>query len=96
MQVFVPMPEHQQLLDELVGIVKKAPHSAAALTLYAMVNTMDYEQAGCLFKLNKLRDLQPDERRLAYALMELMVEKGNSGKAWETAKQRMDELVRAG
>jgi hypothetical protein len=90
------MSAHQQLLDEIVGIVEKAPHSAAALTLYAMVNTMDYEQAGCLFKLNKLRDLQPGERKLAYGLMELMVEEGNSGDAWSTAKQRMDELVRAG
>lgn len=90
------MSAHQQLLDEIVGIVEKAPHTAAALTLYAMVNTMDYEQAGCLFKLNKLRDLQPHERKLAYALMELMVEKGNSGDAWSTAKRRMDELIRAG
>ena len=78
------------------NLTASAPHSAAALTLYAMVNTMDYEQAGCLFKLNKLRDLQPGERKLAYGLMELMVEEGNSGDAWSTAKQRMDELVRAG
>jgi hypothetical protein len=61
-----------------------------------MVNTMDYEQAGCLFKLNKLRDLRPEERQLAYALMELMVEQGNSGPEWEQAKSRMDECVRAG
>jgi len=40
------MSDHQQLLDRIVGLVEQAPHSAAALTLYAMVNTMDYEQAG--------------------------------------------------
>lgn len=90
------MNDHRTVLDEILGLVERSPHSAASLTLYAMVNTMDYEQAGCLFKLNKLRDLQPEERKLAYALMELMVEQGNSGPAWEQAKRRMDELVRAG
>lgn len=90
------MSDHQQLLDRIVGLVENAPHSAAALTLYAMVSTMDYEQAGCLFKLNKLRDLQPDERKIAYDLMELMVEGGNNGEAWKAARSRMDELVRAG
>ena len=90
------MNDHRTVLDEILRLVERSPHSAAALTLYAMVNTMDYEQAGCLFKLNKLRDLQPAERQLAYALMELMVEQGNSGSAWKQAKSRMDELVRAG
>jgi hypothetical protein len=90
------MSDHQQVLDEIIRIVEKAPHSAAALTLYAMVNTMDYEQAGCLFKLNKLRDLEEPERQLAYELMELMVAKGNSGESWQLAKVRMDDLVRAG
>jgi hypothetical protein len=90
------MNDHRTLLEEILQLVERSPHSAAALTLYAMVNTMDYEQAGCLFKLNKLRDLRPEERQLAYALMELMVEQGNSGPAWEQAKSRMDEFVRAG
>ena len=90
------MSDHQQLLDQIVGLIEASPHSAASLTLYAMVSTMDYEQAGCLFKLNKLRDLEPPERQLAYGLMELMVDGGNSGEAWVMAKSRMDELVRAG
>ena len=93
---FYALKDQVTVLDDSLRRVESAPHSAASLTLYAMVNTMDYEQAGCLFKLNKLRDLQPDERRLAYALMELMVEQGNRGPAWERAKARMDELVRAG
>mgnify|MGYP000382103362 CR=1 FL=1 len=95
---FEARSQHPQvgLLEEIIGEIEAAPHSAAALTLYAMVNTMDYEQAGCLFKLNKLRDVGEAERRLAYRLMELMVAGGNSGAAWQQAKARMDELVRAG
>lgn len=84
------------VLADIIAVIEAAPHSAAALTLYALVNTLEYEQAGCLFKLNKLRDLGESERQLAYRLMELMVAGGNSGPAWQQAKARMDELVRAG
>lgn len=82
------------VLDEVLMKVEQAPHSAAALTLYALVNTLEYERAGCLFKLTKLRDLDAEDRRLAYRLMELMAEGGNRGQAWEAARARMDELIR--
>ncbi|HID45192.1 MAG TPA: hypothetical protein EYP34_05515 [Chromatiaceae bacterium] len=84
------------VLDEILTQIESSPGSAKSLVLYALVNTLEYEAAGCLFKLTKLRDLDPEGRRLAYALMELMAQGGNSGKDWEQAKQRMDDLVRNG
>lgn len=83
-------------LEEVVRVVAAAPHSAPALTLYALVSTLEYESAGCLFKLTKLRDLESAHRRLAYELMELMAVGVNQGAEWEAAKSRMDELVRRG
>ncbi|HHH13010.1 MAG TPA: hypothetical protein ENJ98_02130 [Thiolapillus brandeum] len=84
------------VLDEVLMKVEAAPHSAAALVLYALVNTLEREQAGCLFKLTKLRDLDGEGRKLAYRLMELMAEGGNRGARWEAVKARLDELVRSG
>ena len=84
------------VLDKVLEQVRLAPHSATSLVLYALVNTLEYEAAGCLFKLTKLRDLDAEGRRLAYALMELMAEGGNRGSAWNEAKAAMDELVRRG
>ncbi|WP_457665438.1 hypothetical protein [Thiolapillus sp.] len=84
------------VLEEVLGLIESAPHSAKSLVLYALVNTLEYEAAGCLFKLTKLRDLDAQGRRLAYALMELMANEENRGKNWEQAKKRMDELVRNG
>ncbi|WP_041069587.1 hypothetical protein [Thiolapillus brandeum] len=84
------------VLDDILELMRLAPHSANSLVLYALVNTLEYEAAGCLFKLTKLRDLDARGRSLAYALMELMAEGGNCGDAWEAAKARMDELVRQG
>lgn len=85
-----------QLLDDIVLEIAAAPHSASALTLYALVSTLEFEQAGYLFKLVKLRDLSAEQRQLAYRLMDLMADGANQGDEWDQAKARMDELVRAG
>lgn len=85
-----------EVLEAVTAEISAAPHTAAALTLYALVCTLEFEQAGFLFKLAKLRDLSPKQRRLAYQLMELMAQGGNGGDAWQHAKQKMDKLVRAG
>ncbi|MCB1801283.1 MAG: hypothetical protein KDI82_06310 [Gammaproteobacteria bacterium] len=85
-----------EVLDELLAQINEAPHSAAALTLYALVSTLEFEQAGYLFKLAKLRDLTAPQRQVAYRLIELMADGNNTGPAWDAAKQKMDALVRAG
>lgn len=85
-----------EVLDEVTEEIAASPHSAAALTLYALVCTLEFEQAGYLFKLAKLRDLSAAQRQLAYRLMELMAAGGNAGPTWQRAKQRLDALVRAG
>jgi hypothetical protein len=86
--------DHQQTLQAVIESIRESPQSGGALILYALMNTINYEQAGCLFKLNKLRDLSPQQRQLAYELIEVMVSGGNQGKAWQQAMLKMDALVR--
>ena len=86
----------QDTLDAVVRLLEAAPHSAAALTLYALVSTLEYGKAGYLFKLDKLQDLDTEQRQLAYRLMETMVEGKVGDQAWVQAKARMDQLVRNG
>ena len=83
-----------ETLDRVVDEIAAAPQSAAALTLYALVSTLEFEQAGFLFKLIKLRDLTTGQRKLAYQLIELMAQNANAGIEWDRAKERMDNLVR--
>lgn len=89
------MSDQSDILEKIVALIYEAPSSAAALTLYALAMTMNYEQAGCLFKLNKLRDLDTQQRQLAYELMEFMAERGNEGEAWDAALAEMNALIRA-
>jgi hypothetical protein len=88
------MQDHSQTLQAVTECIRQSPQSGGALILYALMNTINYEQAGCLFKLNKLRELSAQQRQLAYALMELMVCGDNRGEEWIQAMLQMDELVR--
>ena len=84
-----------QVLSKLTAIIRQEPHSARALILYALVNTLAYEKSGCLFKLDKLRDLDASDRQLAYQLMEIMAERENQSEKFTAARQEMDEIVRS-
>jgi hypothetical protein len=81
-------------LARTVALIERAPESADALTLYALVNTLEYERAGWLFKLTKLKDMDASSRQLAYGLMELAVAQQVGDAAWQDAKARMDRAVR--
>ncbi len=86
----------EDVLNAVVEVIESDPHSAAALTLYALVNTLEYPKAGYLFKLDKLRDLSPAHRELAYRLMDMIAGDQVGSPAWRAAKERMDQLVRQG
>lgn len=90
------MQDHQHTLQAIIECIQESPRSGGALILYALMNTINYEQAGCLFKLNKLRDLSPQQRQLAYELIEVMASGGNQGEEWRQAMLKMDALVRVG
>jgi hypothetical protein len=86
----------EDVLQQVVDLIKSDPRSGSSLNLYALIGTLRMEQGGYMYTLRKLRDLNPQHRRLAYGLMELMAVHGNQGEAWEAALQAVDEAVRSG
>lgn len=84
------------VLQQVVDIIKAGPHSGPGLNLFALISTLRMDGSGYMYMLRKLRDLSPEHRQLAYGLMELMAENGNQGEAWDAALQAMDEAVRGG
>ena len=86
----------QNVLKQVVDMIKADPHGGTSLNLYALVSTLKMEKSGYMYMLRKLRDLSPQHRQLAYALMELMAEHGNQGADWDAAVDAMDEAVRKG
>jgi len=87
-------PGADYALARSVALIEAAPEWANALTLYALASTLEYERAGWLFKLTKLKDMDTAARALAYGLMEQAVARGVGDAAWQKAKARMDRAVR--
>ena len=85
-----------EVLARIIAEIEQAPQGAAALTLYALVSTLEFERGGYLFKLAKLRNLSAAQRQLAYQLIDAVVDGADRGADWQGAKSRMDQLVRAG
>jgi hypothetical protein len=86
----------EDVLQQVVELIKANPHGGASLNLYALISTLKMEKGGYMYMLRKLRDLNPEHRQLAYGLMELMAENGNQGAAWEQALEAMDAAVKGG
>ncbi len=84
----------QDILSQVVELIRAAPHDGSSLNLYALVSTLRMEKGGYMYMLRKLRDLRPEHRQLAYGLMELMAEHGNQGSEWDAAVQAMDTAIR--
>lgn len=86
--------ESVDTLTRVAEIISAEPSSSQALILYALVNTLAYEKSGCLFKLDKLRDLTAENRKLAYALVDIMARDHRSESLFHSFKADMDKIVR--
>jgi len=85
----------QDPLQATLALVRSAPESGVALTLYALICTLEKQRAGCLFTLTKLQDLtDPAHRRIAYGLMELLAAGRVGDGSWHAAKAAMDQAIR--
>ena len=83
-------------LDELLVMIRADTHGAASLVLFALVKTLSAQQGQYLFLLNKLRDLNAEQRQLAYRLMEAMTGGANTTPEWQAKVVEMETAIRRG
>lgn len=83
-------------LDELLELIRANTHGAGSLVLFALVKTLSARQGQYLFLLNKLKDLDESQRRLAYRLMEAMVAGANTTPEWQAKVTAMEAAIRRG
>lgn len=83
-------------LEETKQIVKENTHGGPSLLLFALLKTMSTENGQYLYLLNKLQEMTPETRQLAYRLMELMAEGGNKTEEWGNAVLEIEEMIRKG
>lgn len=73
--------------------IEADPRSGQSLLLYALVKTLSIPQGGHSYLLTKLKEMNPDTRRLAYGLMELMAQGGTAQSDWVDTVTRMDRAI---
>lgn len=78
------------ILDTVGDLIETEPQSGQALLLFGLVSTLATAKTGHVYLLNKLVQMQPATRQLAYALMEYMAQGGTQSEAWQTACERIN------
>jgi hypothetical protein len=73
--------------------IQADPRSGQSLLLYALIKTLSIPQGGHAYLLTKLKEMNPDTRQLAYALMELMAQGGATRVEWNEAVAQTDAAI---
>jgi hypothetical protein len=82
------------VLESIYQIIKAQPHSGQSLLLFALLKTLDVQQGGHMYLLGKLKELTPENRQLAYAVMEMMASNKIYDENWQTKLQLIEAAIR--
>jgi hypothetical protein len=82
------------ILNKVTTTIEAEPHSGQSLLLFALVSTLNIEKTGHMYMLAKLKEFTPENRQLAYRLMEMMACGHIHDAAWEAAFARMEAAIK--
>lgn len=82
------------VLDKITQQIVDDPRSGQSLLLFALLATLNVEKGGHLYMLAKLKEFTPENRQLAYAVIELMANNEVGSEAWEQAYSKMEAAIR--
>ena len=66
------------ILEKITQEITKNPRSGQSLLLFALVATLNVEKTGHMYMLGKLKEFTPENRELAYEVIELMASNESS------------------
>lgn len=82
------------ILEKITQEIIKDPRSGQSLLLFALVATLNVEKTGHMYMLGKLKELTPENRQLAYDVIELMANDETSRDDWQQAFNNMEIAIR--
>ena len=82
------------VLEQIVQQITADPRSGQSLLLFALVATLNVEKTGHMYMLSKLKEFTPENRQLAYAVIELMANNEIGNEAWQQAYAQMEQAIR--
>lgn len=82
------------VVDKITQQIVDDPRSGQSLLLFALLATLNVEKGGHLYMLAKLKEFTPENRQLAYAVIELMANNETGNDAWSQAFAKMESAIR--
>lgn len=82
------------VLDKIKQQIVDDSRSGQSLLLFALMATLNVEKGGHLYMLAKLKEFTPENRQLAYAVIELMANNEIGNEAWQQAYSKMEAAIR--
>lgn len=82
------------VLDKISQKIIDDPRSGQSLLLFALLATLNVDKGGHLYMLAKLKEFTPENRQLAYAVIELMANNEAGNDAWNQAYVKMEAAIR--
>lgn len=83
-----------EVLEKVFEIIKESPHSGQSLLLFALLKTLDIQKGGHMYMLSKLKEMTPENRQLAYGLMDMMAENKTLSENWQVKLQQIESAIR--
>ena len=82
------------ILEKIIQEITKDPRSGQSLLLFALVATLNVEKTGHMYMLGKLKEFTPENRKLAYEVIELMASNESEHDVWQEAFNKMEIAIR--
>jgi len=82
------------ILEKITQEITNDPRSGQSLLLFALVATLNVEKTGHMYMLGKLKEFTPENRKLAYEVIELMASNESSSETWQQAFNKMEAAIR--
>lgn len=82
------------ILEKITQVIINDPRSGQSLLLFALVATLNVEKTGHMYMLGKLKEFTPENRQLAYEVIELMARNECSRETWQQAFNKMEVAIR--
>jgi hypothetical protein len=82
------------VLDKITQQIVDDPRSGQSLLLFALLATLNVEKTGHMYMLAKLKEFTPENRQLAYGVIELMAINEIGNDAWHQAYAKMEQAIR--
>ena len=82
------------ILEKITQQISNDPRSGQSLLLFALLATLNVEKTGHMYMLGKLKEFTPENRQLAYGVIEMMANNEIGDDAWHQAYTQMETAIR--